>query len=143
MYVALLKKNRIQKCQAVPTANLCPTTYIQKITTSETKQRHTLPSHKFHETRFQASRQVTADSSDFFLSAIELLHLRKQRNDVLIVQGFKVHILIYCLDTELQVKCKYLDQMKMCAQAVENFFQTNPAHAQMSPLHWLPATLHY
>lgn len=31
----------------------------------------------------------------------------------------------------------------MCVQAVEIFCQTDPAHAQLSPLHWLPATLHY
>lgn len=34
-------------------------------------------------------------------TAMQLLHFRKERNEVLIVQGYTIHILIYCLDTVL------------------------------------------
>lgn len=43
-----------------------PSLTYKNIDTSETKRRNTLPSHRFHETHFQASGLVTADSFDFF-----------------------------------------------------------------------------
>lgn len=92
-----------------------------------TRRRFTPQNHRVHEIHLQAYFSVISDYwTTLKISAMYLLHLRKWRNDVSIVQGYKVHILIYCFRYCPINKVQIWIRWKVCT-SISNFWLTDPS----------------